>query len=163
MTRMHLPPWVAALAFVAAQPGQAVRAAQAPHHHGHSSAPMHKLQLNAGQKWATDAALRQAMDDINQAMAVAMPLIHKGRFSQADYAALAATIRQKVGYAIEHCKLEAKADAMLHLVLAELMAGADLMDGEPPASHHDGAVRVRRALASYGKFFQHSDWQVAPA
>ncbi len=44
-----------------------------------------------------------------------LPLIHKDRFSDADYAALATTINQKVGYAIEHCKLDAKADAMLHL------------------------------------------------
>jgi hypothetical protein len=140
-----------------------VSAVEAQHHHGEHSAAVHKLQLNAGKKWATDAALRQSMDDINKAMATALPLIHNDRFSHSDYAILATTISQKVGYAIEHCKLEAKADAMLHLVIAELMAGTEIMDGKTAAVRHDGAVRVRQALASYGKYFQHPNWQVAGA
>lgn len=145
---------------VTAASGQAVLAAE-EHHHGESGAAVQKLQLNAGKKWATDAALRQAMDEINQAMAKALPLIHRNHFSDADYAALAATINQSVAYAIEHCKLDAKADAMLHLVIGELMAGAEAMDGKTAALRHDGAVRVRRALDSYGKYLQHPNWRVA--
>ena len=146
---------------VAAASGQAALAAEEHHHHGESAAAVQKLELNAGKKWATDAALRQSMDDINQAMAKALPLIHKDRFGDADYAALATTINQKVGYAVENCKLEPKADAMLHLVIAELMAGAEIMDGKTSAARHDGAVRVRQALQSYGKYFQHPNWKVA--
>lgn len=161
MKRILLLPLAAALLVVTATSGQAALAAEDHHHHGESSAAVHKLQLNAGKKWATDAPLRQSMDAINQAMAKALPLIHKARFSDADYAALASTINQKVGYAVEHCKLEAKADAMLHLVIAELMAGAEIMEGKTAAVHHDGAVRVRQALESYGKYFQHPNWKVA--
>jgi hypothetical protein len=150
--------FVATLAF-----GQPVVAAEEHHHHGESSATAQKLELNAGKKWATDAVLRQSMDDINQAMTKALPLIHKERFSNSDYAALANTINQKVGYAIEHCKLEAKTDAMLHLVIGELMAGAEIMEGKTAATRHDGAVRVRHALESYGKYFQHPNWKVARA
>lgn len=146
---------------VAAASGQAALAAEEHHHHGENGAAVQKLELNAGKKWATDAALRQSMDDINQAMAKALPLIHKDRFGDADYAALATTINQKVGYAVENCKLEPKADAMLHLVIAELMAGAEIMDGKTSAARHDGAVRVRQALQSYGKYFQHPNWKVA--
>ncbi len=146
---------------VAAASGQAALAADEHHHHGESGVVVQKLELNAGKKWATDAALRQSMDDINQAMAKALPLIHKDRFSDSDYAALATTINQKVGYAVENCKLEPKADAMLHLVIAELMAGAEIMDGKTSAARHDGAVRVRQALQSYGKYFQHPNWKVA--
>ncbi len=146
---------------VAAASGQAALAAEEHHHHGESAAAAQKLELNAGKKWATDAALRQSMDEINQAMAKALPLIHKDRFGDADYAALATTINQKVGYAVENCKLEPKADAMLHLVIAELMAGAEIMNGKTSATRHDGAVRVRQALQSYGKYFQHPNWKVA--
>ena len=146
---------------VAAASGQAALAAEEHHHHGESAAAVQKLELNAGKKWATDAALRQSMDDINQAMDKALPLIHKDRFSDADYVALATTINAKVGYAVENCKLEPKADAMLHLVIAELMAGAEIMDGKTSAARHDGAVRVRQALQSYGKYFQHPNWIVA--
>jgi len=161
MKRNLLLPLAAVVLIVTAAPGQAVLAAEDHHHHGESSTPVQKLQLNAGKKWATDAALRQSMDDINQAMAKALPLIHKDRFGDSDYAALATTINQKVGYAVEHCKLDAKADAMLHLVIAELMAGAEIMEGKTTAARHDGAVRVRQALESYGKYFQHPNWKTA--
>jgi hypothetical protein len=95
------------------------------------------------------------MDRINQAMATALPLIHKHRFSDSDCATLATTINQKVGYTIEHCKLDVKADAILRLVIAEPMAGAEIMEGKSTATRHDGAARVRRALESYGNYFQH--------
>jgi len=163
MKRNFLPSLAAAVLVAALASGQPVVAAEEHHHHGESSAAAQKLELNAGKKWATDAALRQSMDDINQAMARALPLIHKKRFSDSDYATLATTINQKVGYAVEHCKLEAKADAMLHLVIGELMAGAEIMEGKTAATRHDGAVRVRHALESYGKYFQHPNWKVARA
>ncbi len=163
MKRSLLLPLVAAVLVVTPVPGRAALAAEDHHHHGQNSTAVQRLQLNGGQKWATDAALRQSMDGINQAMATALPLIHKDRFSDSDYAALASTINRKVGYAIEHCKLDAKADAMLHLVIAELMAGAEMMEGKTTAARHDGAARVRRALESYGKYFQHPNWKVARA
>lgn len=143
--------------------GQAAVAAEEHHHHGDGARAVQKLQLNAGKKWATDAPLRQSMDEVNRAMMQALPLIHKNRFGLADYQALAATIRQKVAYAIDHCKLEPEADAMLHLVIAELMAGAEAMAGKTADSRHDGAVRVLQALKSYGKYFQHPGWKVAAA
>lgn len=154
---------VAAVVFVVSTVPQhaALAAEDHHHHHGESASTAQTLQLNAGKKWATDAVLRQSMDDINQAMAKALPLIHKDHFSEADYTALASTIKQKVGYAIEHCKLDAAADAMLHLVIAELMAGAESMEGNSATARHDGAVRVRQALAAYGKYFQHPNWKVA--
>ena len=136
-------------------------AADAHHHDAHGSAGPQQLQLNAGQKWATDAPLRQAMNDINQAMAKALPLIHKNQFGDEAYQALAATVSQKVAYTVEHCKLEPQADAMLHLVIADLMAGAETMEGKTANSRHDGAVRVLQALRAYGQYFQHPDWIVA--
>ena len=132
------------------------------HHHGHDSAEPTKLQLNAGKKWATDQALRQAMSEINQAMAKALPAIHHNQFSDGEYQTLATTVNEKVAYAVANCKLEAKADAMLHLVIADLLAGAEIMAGKSAASpRHDGAVRVLEALKSYGKYFQHAGWKTA--
>ena len=40
------------------------------------------LQLNAGKKWETDAALRQAMSNIRQAMAGELHEIHENRLSE---------------------------------------------------------------------------------
>lgn len=137
-----------------------VRAADAHHHH-HGAAEPTKLQLNAGKKWATDAPLRQSMNEINQAMAKALPAIHKDQFSSADYQALAATVSAKVSSAVEQCKLAPEADAMLHLIIADLMAGAEIMEGKSAQARHDGAVRVLEALKAYGKYFQHPGWKIA--
>lgn len=136
-------------------------AESAAHNHSHGSVEPTKLHLNAGKKWATDEPLRQAMNDINQAMAKAIPAIHKNQYGNDDYQALATTISEKVAYAIQNCKLEPQADAMLHLVIADLMEGAETMRGKTSKSRHDGAVQALEALKAYGKYFQHTGWKAA--
>ena len=132
------------------------------HHHGGGGADVEKLELDAGKKWATDAPLRQAMGDINQAMTEAAPLIRTDQFDAAAYQALAATAKQKVAYAVEYCKLEPKADAMLHLLLADLMTGAETMEGNTDHTRREGALEVPQALDAYGRYFQHAGWQAPP-
>lgn len=149
---------LASLALAISANTHAAGSAEAHHHDGHGSDSPQQLQLDAGKKWATDAPLRQAMNDINQAMAKALPLIHKNQFGDEAYRALATTVSQKVAYAVEHCKLEPKADAMLHRVIADLMAGAGMMEGKTASPRHDGAVQVRDALRAYGQYFQHPGW-----
>jgi hypothetical protein len=129
------------------------------HHHDHGGPQA--LQLNAGKKWDTDASLRQAMGNINKAMAEALPVIHKNNFKDADYQALADKLRKEVAYAVENCKLEPKADAMLHLVIADLSEAADTMEGKGKATRHDGAAKTLHALESYGKYFKHPGWHAA--
>lgn len=131
------------------------------HHHDHEVSAPKKLSLNAGKKWATDAPLRQAMEQINQAMAKAVPLIHNNQFGDGDYRELAITVRQKVAYAVEHCNLTPKADAMLHVVIAELLAGAEAMEGTTANSQHTGAEKVLKALRGYGDHFNHPGWKTA--
>jgi len=137
--------------------------AQAAHDHGHANetGTPQKLQLDGGKKWLTDAPLQQAMSEINQAMAKALPLIHKHRFGDAQYQALADTVNQNVAFAVENCKLDTRADAMLHLVLSDLMGGAEKMSGKVAGNRHDGAVQVLHALKAYGEYFQHPGWRVA--
>lgn len=152
---------LAALVLAASTATQVAAAGHEHHHHGHDASAPQKLQLNAGKKWETDAPLRQAMGEINQAMAKALPLIHKNQFADADYQALAATVNQKVGDMVANCKLGTQADAMLHLVIADLLAGAETMEGKAKLSRHDGAVKVLQALDAYGKHFQHAGWKTA--
>lgn len=135
--------------------------AEGVHHHAHGPSEPTRLQLNAGKKWATDEPLRQAMNGINEAMAKALPEIHRNRFANPDYQALAGTVNDKVAYAVANCKLEARADAMLHLVIADLTAGAEIMEGKTSQARHDGALKVLDALRAYGKHFQHPGWKVA--
>lgn len=128
-------------------------------HEHHGAAATQELRLDAGRKWPTDAPLRQAMGDIDRAMAKALPQIHRGSFDEAEYKALAAQINDKVAYAVKNCRLEPKADAMLHLVLADLIAGAEAMQGGTPDARQEGAVRVENGLTAYGDHFQHDGWR----
>lgn len=121
------------------------------HEHGAAAAT---LQLNAGQKWETDAALRQAMGNIRQAMVGSLHAIHENRLSKSGYAGLAKKVENEVGYIVANCKLEPQADAQLHLIVAELLEGAGEMAGKvKTGKRQDGAVRVIGALEKYGRYF----------
>lgn len=127
--------------------------------HKHEADTAHKgaattLQLNAGKKWEIDETLRKSMANIRQAIAASLPAIHENRFSPADYGALAHRVEGEVGSIIANCKLEPKADAQLHLVIADVLAGAEQMAGKvKKAKRMDGAVKVIGALEKYATYF----------
>jgi hypothetical protein len=112
------------------------------------------LQLNAGKKWGTDEALRKSMANIRQAVAGSLHEIHENRLKPAAYGALASKVEGEVANIVGNCKLEPKADEQLHLVVAELMAGAEQMAGKvKKAKRQDGAVKVIGALEKYATYF----------
>ncbi|HLD65583.1 MAG TPA: hypothetical protein VJA19_06045 [Pseudomonas sp.] len=119
--------------------------------HGHGEGAQ-ALQLDAGKRWATDAPLRQAMGTINHDMRLALPAIHEDRLPAARYGELAEVVRSQVAYMVENCKLSAEADAQLHLIIAQMLAGTDAMSGAP-AGQRDGAVAVVGALGDYATYF----------
>jgi hypothetical protein len=128
--------------------------------HSHESYPA-KLRLDSGKKWATDEPLRRGMSAIRAAMAERIEAIHRNKMTADQYRALGATVDQEIARIVAECKLEPKADAMLHLVIADLMAGAEGMQGKAktklkPAA---GAHRVVQALNAYGKYFDHPGWE----
>ena len=82
---------------------------------------------------------------------------HAGTYSATQYAALAAGIEKQIGQIVANCRLPPAADAQLHLVIADLAAGAAAMKGaDKPMS---GAVKIFRALGAYPKFFAHEGWK----
>jgi hypothetical protein len=120
--------------------------------HGHDSTE--SLRLNDGKKWATDAALRKAMANIRRAMAASLNDIHANRFSADRYISLSRKIEAEVGHIIRNCKLEAQADAQSHLIVADLLAGSELMAGKTKdSSRESGAIKVIGALKNYGDYF----------
>jgi len=138
--------------------GPGIAAAAAPHDHGHGDAPA-ALVLDQGRKWGTDQPLRQAMGRIRQVMDKSVHAIHENRLGAAGYRSLARTIDGQVKYMISHCRLAPAADAQLHLIIAEMLAGAEAMSAQGPlAARRDGAVRVIGALANYGDYFEHPGW-----
>lgn len=156
------PGW-AALAAMAILWPQVGWVAEPPHVHSHAHAAgglaVSGLQLKAGQQWATDLPLRQAMTNLRQRMARALPPIHRQQLREADYAQLATAIHAQVGSIVERCRLAPEADAMLHLVIADLSSGADMMAGKNAEDRLHGAQQVVEALNAYGQHFRHPGWQ----
>ena len=156
---MKTPNWtllttaVAAAAMVAALSAPALAQTAT---HDHSAATPHKLTLNQGRKWATDEPLRVGMGRIRGLVEPQMGAAHAGKLTPVQYRELATQIETEVGGIVANCKLEPKADAMLHVVIADIGAGTDTMAGKhTKASPASGLVRVARAVNQYGSHFDH--------
>ena len=127
--------------------------------HAHGAAAPSKLTLDHGKKWTTDAPLRQRMGEIRALLAPQLGPIHAGRLPSADYQALGAAVEQKVAAIVAECKLPPDADAMLHLIVADLVAGADIMQGKTDGKPAEGAHKVVTAANAYGRYFDHAGWK----
>lgn len=133
------------------------------HEHGHDHAHVDPdkaaaaLTLDNGKKWQTDATLRSGMTAIRDHLQAGVKPIHAKTYSPDDYKALAEKIEKEIGLIVASCKLPANADGQLHLVLAQITAGTEVMkkDGERIA----GAAKVIQGLESYAKFFDHPEWK----
>lgn len=128
------------------------------HSHSHDATEPAQLTLDNGQKWATDANLRLAMERIRNALAAELPAIHADKITAGQYQALAQKVNEQIEFMVKNCKLDPKADAMLHLVLADIIAGADDMSETSGNKGRKGAEKIVHALESYGKFFKHPGW-----
>lgn len=126
-------------------------AAPANNEHEHDGHGSMELRLDNGSKWAVDAPLSRAMNNIGSAMHKEIGAIHSGELAEEKYAALAKKINNEVNYMVENCKLEPEADAQLHLVIAELMEGSTAMENKANARY--GAVKVMGAIESYVTYF----------
>jgi hypothetical protein len=156
-TNMQTPNWtwlttaVAAAAMAAALSAPALAETAA---HSHDDAAPHKLALNQGRKWATDDTLRAGMGRIRGLVEPQLGAAHAGKLTPAQYRELATQVETEVGGIVANCKLEPKADAMLHLVIADIGQGVDAMAGKDarlrPAP---GLVKVAQAVNQYGSHF----------
>lgn len=121
------------------------------HGHGHSHEAGGGLQLNAGQKWEADQPLREGMERIREFVSAAKPT-----GSVSDMQVLAKGIQQQVDYLIANCKLPPAADATLHVMIADLLEGADLVTKKNDPQR--GIAVLRKALETYPKYFDHAGW-----
>lgn len=131
--------------------------------HDHGKAAPHKLELNAGKKWSTDDALRQGMTTIHASVSQTLPAAHSGKAKASDYDAFGQTVSAQIAYIVENCKLDPKADEQLHIVIAEMVAGADMAQGKQgDPERASGVVKIAQALNTYGAHFQHPGWKATP-
>lgn len=127
--------------------------------HDHHDMDGVELQLNAGQKWQTDAPLRQAMGEIGQAVNSSLDAIHNNQLDATGYENIAEEVNQQVAYMIENCELEPAADAQLHIVIARLMDSAQLIQGKSDLQEkRKGAVQLVGTLNDYAKHFSDADF-----
>ncbi|WP_246776451.1 hypothetical protein [Bradyrhizobium sp. CCBAU 53351] len=141
-----------ALCLVLGQPALAA----GPHAHEGPTATT-RPQLDHGKKWPTDDVLRRGMNDISLAMRQSLGPIHSNVFTSARYEALAARIQAQVDDVVGNCKLPEQADQQLHLVLEQIIDGAARM--KSGTGRDEGAIKIVRALAQYGEYFDHAGWQ----
>lgn len=128
------------------------------HHHGHSAQGSADMILNDGKKWQTDAALRQGMQRINDAVMNAADAYHHDALTQVDANKLSKTINEQVNYLIKNCKLEPKADATLHVLIGDFLGAAEKIKAEPLSS--EGMPGAVKTLMAYPKYFDHPNWIV---
>ena len=124
--------------------------------HNHEAATSHKLSLDQGRKWGTDEALRNGMGRIRDLVEPQLKAAHAGKLNAAQYGELGTKVEADVGTIVTNCKLEPKADAMLHLVIADLGEGTDAMAGKNPKLRPaQGLAKVALAVNEYGRHFDH--------
>ena len=158
MTTLQLQRFTAALAvaaFAVSVSPLVVGPAQAQTHSHDATAPV-KLSLNQGHKWATDDALRTGMARIRMLIEPQLAPAHADKLSSAQYAALAGQVEVEVGGIVANCKLEPKADAVLHIVIGDIGAGTDAMAGKTKGQRPaQGLVQVIYAVNGYAGHFDH--------
>jgi hypothetical protein len=151
----HRP--VLGLAVLALVSAASAGAAENPAHQ--HEAPAHAFQLDKGKKWQTDEPLRQAMAQIRDAVAANHEAIHANRATAAQYRALAAKVDDRLAYIVANCKLKPEADASLHVILTDMIAGSDQMKGADASKRRAGALKVIAGLDAYPKYFDHPGWR----
>lgn len=130
------------------------------HHHGHHEDHGATAEKpSPGTKWQTDAPLRQGMERIKDEFLVYAPAYHQGKLKPADAQKMSSQIREQVDFLIKNCKLEPKADASLHGLIAELLQAADALSKQPMSDA--GMPRIKKVLTQYPDYFDHPGWQLA--
>lgn len=135
--------------------GQAYAAEEHAAHHEHGAAT---LALDHGKKWSTDEPLRKGMNKLRAAFAERLTAIHGGELASAEYKTLGELTENTVGDIVAQCRLGPEADAVLHVIISDLMAGANVLKGVADGEPRAGAHAVVSALNSYGQYFDHPGW-----
>ena len=126
------------------------------HHHGHDEHAASALSLNQGKKWQTDAPLRKGMQSIKHAAMSAADAFHHDALTKPDAEKLASHINGQVDYLVANCKLEPQADATLHVLIGDLLSGADALSKQPLSS--EGLPKIVKVLQIYPDYFEHQGW-----
>ena len=114
-------------------------------------------------QWETDAAVRQGMKNILQALLPEQENIEKKRLATPDYLRLAKTIDQNITEFLNVRKLPKEAEKSFNLVvMLDLTQSVELMRYSPKADlQRVAALGVLQTLHRYGEYFQHPGWPLS--
>jgi hypothetical protein len=129
--------------------------------HDHASHTATALTLNAGKRWATDEPLRLGMQRIRDAVMPVLGGSGQRTVSASQAKAMAESVQAQVNFLFQNCKLEPAADAALHVLITEILAGAAAVAADPAAQ--TGPAQLLGALRKYPEHFDHPNWQPLPA
>ena len=116
------------------------------------------LRLDEGRKWATDEALRRHMGEIRDLLALQRREIAARNLMPEEAMLLGLGIEGSVASLLAQCRLAPEAAHNLHLVVAELVQAADILQGRAAGSPMHGAGRALRAVQMYATYFDHPGW-----
>lgn len=126
-------------------------------HSSHHAEEAKHLKLNNGKKWRTNANLRLGMERIRDALAAAAA--RSGKMSAKQYQELAQKVNNQISFMVQNCRLDKQTDAILHLILADLIAGADeISTSGDEHSMHQGTKKISDGLKDYATYFEHPGW-----
>lgn len=131
--------------------------AQDGHHH-HAPADQSAQETVAG-RFQTDAPLRKGMGEIRKAVD-ALGHYERGHMGSEQAVEFAGTIQQQVDYLIANCKLDPKADAALHVIIARLTSSAQALQSDP--KDLTSIPPMREALQQYVMQFDDPALAVEP-
>jgi len=117
------------------------------HKHEHVGTKQLDLALDNGKKWQTDAPLREGMASLRSLAQVAQ----KANTSDANQTA-AGRMNEEVQKIFRNCKLTPKADAMLHLILTDLMSNIERLK-DPKSNSAESYANILKTLDAYGQYF----------
>lgn len=128
--------------------------------HDHAEAAQQTMQLNNGQKWETDAPLRQGMGTLYEIVTGGLSSAHANQATPGDYRQMSEKVVGQIGYIVQNCKLPPEADAQLHILLGNIAQGAEALEGKVAGEQPEaGLVKIAQALNNYGTHFDHPDWK----
>lgn len=130
----------------------------ADHHHHHQHHPQHGADKDQpgsvpvdGDRWASDAPLREGMRRMRDAME-GLSRHESDGLAQAQVHELATAVDEAVAFMFANCELEPEPDHALHLILAQLMVGSRALHANPTDSAP--VASMRSALGDYARQFE---------
>lgn len=128
-------------------------------HSHHSVTQNAEIQLDHGNKWATDIPLRQAMKYLNDLARKNLPAIHAGTFNDESYKKMGLAMTEQTNLIFKNCKLPPNADKELHKILIKILNSEKVFQNKDQTlSEHDAFDSFLKSLKLYGKYFQHDGW-----